>query len=368
VTDAAGALLGTLAARPRPAGGAAEAVARAECARRLSALGFHVTEELFEYSALPGRYATSLAGLLSIGALAAAGYAGSSGADGGRTALAILAAVAALVGVGGWWLARRGVLTAPLVRRRAVNLTAARGDPRLWLVAHLDSKSQPVPIAFRAAGIAASALVWIAAFAVAGAQVMGADAAAAWPWIGSIGGLAGVPVAASVVGTRSPGALDNASGVATVLLAAAEVPAAQPLGVLLTSAEELGLAGARAWVRRRPAAVAINCDGVDDRGAITLMYSGRRRPDALVRAGEHAGASAGVPVRVRRLLPGILTDGVALADAGWEVITVSKGTVSTLARIHTRGDRADRLSGAGVAEAARFVAAMAAARITGEGG
>jgi hypothetical protein len=95
------------------------------------------------------------------------------------------------------------------------------------------------------------------------------------------------------------------------------------------------------------------------------MFSGRR-PEALVQAGERAGRLAGAPVRARRLLPGILTDGVALADAGWEVITVSKGTMSTLARIHTRHDRAERLSGDGVAETAAFIAAMAAERLAGE--
>jgi hypothetical protein len=365
VSSAAGALLSELAAQPRPAGGAAEASARDECTRRLSALGFQVVEEPFEYSAFPGRYATPLAGCLSIGTLAAAGHVGARGSGG--AALAILAAATLLAGAAGVWLARRGVLAAPLARRRAVNLSATRGSPRLWLVAHLDSKSQPVPIALRAAGIAASALLWIAAVVVAGAQLAGVDAAGAWPPLAVLGVVAGAPVAASVVGARSPGALDNASGVATVLLAAAAVPRSQPLGVLLTSAEELGLAGARAWAAAREPGVAVNCDGVDDRGGITLMFSGRR-PAALVRAGERAGRAAGVPVRAMRLLPGILTDGVALADAGWEVITVSKGTVATLARIHTRHDRAERLSGAGVAETARFVAGMAAERLNGEEG
>ena len=72
-------------------------------------------------------------------------------------------------------------------------------------------------------------------------------------------------------------------------------------------------------------------------------------------------------VKAVHLLPGILTDGVALADAGWEVITVSKGTVSTLSRIHTRHDRAERLSGDGVTRTAAFVAAMAAERLAAAG-
>ena len=63
--------------------------------------------------------------------------------------------------------------------------------------------------------------------------------------------------------------------------------------------------------------------------------------------------------RSRRLLPGVLTDGVALDARGWEVVTLSKGTVGTLARIHTPADSLDALRGDGVAEAARVMAAMA---------
>ena len=48
----------------------------------------------------------------------------------------------------------------PAERRRGVNLVAIRGPeaPTLWLMAHLDSKSQPVPILARAAGIKALAV------------------------------------------------------------------------------------------------------------------------------------------------------------------------------------------------------------------
>ena len=61
--------------------------------------------------------------------------------------------------------------------------------------------------------------------------------------------LTALPVMASVVGARSAGALDNASGVATVLRAVELLARDVAVGVVLTSAEELGLAGARAWAR-----------------------------------------------------------------------------------------------------------------------
>ena len=80
------------------------------------------------------------------------------------------------------------------------------------------------------------------------------------------------------------------------------------------------------------------------------------RFDSIVRrALEHA------PARIRRLLPGVLVDAVALADEGWRTATLSRGTLGTLMRIHTSGDTAQRMSGAGIAEAARVMARAATA-------
>jgi len=113
-----------------------------------------------------------------------------------------------------------------------------------------------------------------------------------------------VPVLGSVIGNRSAGAVDNASGVATVLGAAATLPDAN-LGVLITDAEELGLAGARAWcaetTRRR--VPVLNCDGVDDDGVLTLMWTRPRsfRVETVVReSSRDFGGLRGIP-----LVPGV---------------------------------------------------------------
>jgi hypothetical protein len=103
--------------------------------------------------------------------------------------------------------------------------------------------------------------------------------------------------------------------------------------------------------------VTINVDSVDDGGSTTCMYSGRR-PQALVASVIAAAARTGVTVRAHRLLPGVLTDGVALADAGWPVVTLSRGGVRTLARIHTPNDRAEHLTGAGMDEVTRLIVAL----------
>jgi Peptidase family M28 len=145
--------------------------------------------------------------------------------------------------------------------------------------------------------------------------------------------------------------------VATVLRVVEQLARDAPVGVLLTSAEELGLAGARAWVhaRARGGGTAINVDGVDDEGGLRLIYSGRR-PRALLATLSDAARATGREVRVGPLLPGVLLDGVALADRGWDVITVSKGVWRTVARIHTPRDSLSALTGRGVAETAETVA------------
>ena len=350
--------LEALASTPRPAGGDAEARARTYCAETLTAAGLAVAEEPFSYSELPGRVATPLLGSVSAILFAAAGHLGWR--DQPRLALTLLIGAAALLGVAAWWVARFGVLALPWRRTQSANLVANRGNPSIWLVAHLDSKSQPVPILVRAVGVMAVLGVAVGAVIVAVVQVAGNDVRWMWPWITGIGVLSSLPVAASIVQSRSPGALDDASGVGTVLMVAQSLPGQLALGVVLTSAEELGLAGARAWVRGRGAAHALNIDGVDDGGALRLTWT-QRRPTALIDLLTSRAAEAGIPVRTGRLLPGALLDGVALAEAGWQVVTVSRGTIGTVARIHTPGDSLDRLTGDGMAVTASIIVAAIAA-------
>jgi hypothetical protein len=59
-----------------------------------------------------------------------------------------------------------------------------------------------------------------------------------------------------------------------------------------------------------------------------------------------------------RMIPGILADSMAFADRSIESVTVSRGTLSTLARIHTRRDNSIATTGSGVAEASALLAAL----------
>jgi hypothetical protein len=132
-----------------------------------------------------------------------------------------------------------------------------------------------------------------------------------------------------------------------------------PIGVLLPSAEELGLAGARAWARPRSAqgGVAINCDGVDDGGSLTIMYSGKPSLEII----DAISAAAEEPVRVRRMPLGLLLDSVGLTEHGWRSATVSRGSLASLRRVHTRKDSLEQLRGDGISRTARALARAAEA-------
>jgi len=369
-----------IARTARPAGGDAEAAARTYCAAALTSAGFAVREATFEYSDVVGRFAMPTIGAVWAAAVTLAAVAGSAG----RPAAALLALSATLVAVvlGARWATRRGVLDAPVLRRRGVNLVATRGaaTPTLWLVAHLDSKSQPVPMAARVAGVATSMLLWTAAFVVVGLQLGGARVAGAWTPLGVLGVLGALPVIGSGIGARSPGAIDNASGVVAVLLAATDEqldapPLPHAIGVLLTSAEEVGLAGARAWARSADAAravdaaratgdpaVALNVDSVDDAGALRVMTASPLPPSLDRALGRERALRRG------RLPTGVLVDAIALADGGLAALTISKATVATLSRIHTPRDAVDVVQGDGMVEAAGLVRRLAAAVAHGRAG
>ena len=264
------------------------------------------------------------------------------------------------------YLARSGVLDFPLSRSVSTNLVATRSSrlPSLWLVAHIDSKSQTIPMLVRIAAVALFAtslaviLVAGAAMTVVHAEEMQHTLAKA-AHLASVALIAGaLPLVFCFVGNRSKGALDNATGVAAVLLAARD-SSSENFGVIITSAEELGLAGAYAFARaNRDQATAINCDTVDDNGRILLMRS--KAPSSYVQeAVNRAAARAGIPTGgFRRMLPGVLADNVAFSAAGWDSFTVARGNLRTLSRVHTSGDRADSIDGTGIAQAALLIAAI----------
>jgi hypothetical protein len=274
--------------------------------------------------------------------------------------LVIAAAVMAVGAVAGRWIRRSGVVSFPYGRAQSANLEARRGEPSVWLVAHLDSKSQTVPMLARIASSVALQMVSVLILGATFLSILGLRLESRfWTAMSIVMVASALPIILCFVGNKSPGAVDNASGVVAILLAAQSAAAPRDLGVLITSAEELGLAGARVWAPSAPSTIRVlNCDTVDDRGSWRCMYSGPK-PDPITAAAESAGRASALSIRFGRLIPGILADNVAFADARIRAVTISRGNFSTLARIHTWRDNSTGMTGQGAALASVFLSALA---------
>jgi hypothetical protein len=354
-------LLDSLAAGPRGAGSPGESRARALCAGFLGDLGYDAREEGFTYSTFAGRMATPLAGAILLSLFLSTAFAF---ARVPRIAVWLLAAHCVLLVVVAVLAGERIVRRAPFLRRSGVNLSAVQGEghPALWLMAHIDSKSQGVSILARAAGVVICAALLPTYFLALLLLPSGDASVTALSVLAALGVCGCIPLLGSAVGDDSAGALDNATGVVAVLLAVSGMPAEmrRKIGVVITSAEELGLAGAHCWAEGRAAALAINCDTVDDAGGfLCLSLRGRGSRGRVRDAVLAAAAATETPVRVHRMIPGVLVDSMALESRGWDVVTLSKGTVGTLQRIHTREDSVSQLRATGALEAAALIRAAA---------
>ncbi|HEU5262391.1 MAG TPA: M28 family peptidase [Gemmatimonadales bacterium] len=227
-----------------------------------------------------------------------------------------------------------------------VSLIAVRPRARIavWLAAHYDAKGQPLSMAARlmvAAGCAIAVVAALAGLIAGGPPIVAAPAAA----------LAALLVGLNRVTDRSPGAVDNGAGVLTVLATVDALPPDATVGVVLLDAEEYGLLGARVLARERPHllrdATVINFDGIDDRGrVIALIHRGGPMVDRVVGA---------LGARRARWLP-VVVDGLELARAARECVTVMRGDWQTARVVHTPRDTAARLTLAGVHEVAASVA------------
>jgi acetylornithine deacetylase/succinyl-diaminopimelate desuccinylase-like protein len=351
-------LLDELSEKPRFAGSSEEAEARAHCRQELERAGFSCRDLPFEYSQWPGRWGPPIAAALYAATIVL--VARTSIHQGPLAGLIVGAVLLTALLFASSDAKRRWITGFPLQRAKSVNLEAMRGNPRVWLVAHIDSKSQTVPMLIRIASTIALAIVTAVALLLLLVSLAGlAGVEATWSVLVIAAVAAAVPSMLCFVRNDSRGALDNASGVAAVILASQSAPPSQEFGVLITSGEELGLAGARAWAASAaPDVLVINCDTLDDRGAWRCMYTGPR-PDSIIGAAETIRGRMGLKLTTGRLIPGILADSMAFADLGITAVTLSRGTISTLARLHTRRDNSTALAGLGVAEGALVLSALA---------
>jgi len=221
-----------------------------------------------------------------------------------------------------------------------INLIARPSDrpavrPSVWLVAHYDSKGQPISMAIRLVGFTALLLGLATLFlATLPALVLLIVAV--------------VIVSQNRVNDNSPGAVDNATALVAVFMTLDQLSPTTTVGVIFPDAEEFGLVGARALVADRAAlfadAAVINLDGLDDVGApVALVHS----PGSTTMA-----AATALKARRWRWLP-VVVDGIALARVARECVTILKGNWRTMRVVHRPEDTASRvrLDGAAIVAA-----------------
>src|SRR3954468_12349441 len=199
----------------RFAGSPEEAAARRLCRTELESAGFSCVDVPFEYSQWPGRWgipaaaAAQAATIIVVAPIAV---------HRGPLVALILGAV---LYIGLLFVAadvkRRWILALPLQRASATNLEASRGNPRVWLVAHLDSKSQAVPMLVRiASSLALGMATTMTIIALLLSLSDNPNRDAFWSVIQVATLVVALPSIFCWVGNTSPGAVDNASGVAAV--------------------------------------------------------------------------------------------------------------------------------------------------------
>jgi hypothetical protein len=231
--------------------------------------------------------------------------------------------------------------------REDANLIATRGSarPRRWIVAHLDSKAQGHSMAGRLIA------VWVSAVAIVGLTTLSLVRLTGplSPWWLALG--AAIALAAGILAGRgrlegkSLGARDNGTGMAAALTAA-ESSTDPRVGILITSAEEFGLVGARVFARLTPdlhEAEFVNLDTLDQEGRLFIVShdtAGAR----FARDLEPALAEVRLPIRRRRLPLGIFVDSAPLAKARARSVTIGRLTWNTLRCIHTAADTPEGLS------------------------
>src|SRR5438477_12211871 len=211
-------LLDRLCEKPRFAGSVEEAVAREICKRELRDAGFDCRDVPFEYSESPGRWGPPLsAAIQAVTIVLVARMAVVSGA---LTALATGGAIIAGLFFLDAQAKRRWITDFPAQRARSVNLEAQRGTPRVWLVAHLDSKSQTLPMLLLIAGSMALAIAMSITLILLLLDLIGGGVVQSLlPTLQRAAILAAIPGMTCFVINEGNGAVDNASGVAAVILA-----------------------------------------------------------------------------------------------------------------------------------------------------
>jgi hypothetical protein len=348
-------------ASPRLAGSEGAQLPARILRERFEELGYQVRELPFSFSAWPARFTVPLLGMSYLAlTLSAAGLL-LRGRD--RVALSALLLAPPLLGAVATF-AGALVLILPWGRVHTANwlISPPGGRPQHLVMAHRDSKSQPVSTTIRTTAALAATLAW---GTLLGAAAIKSARPRRWRGLvtrlaGSIAALSGATLLRCGIGNESPGALDNASGLAALLGIAERERGQADLAFLVTDGEEHWLAGARhmALIAPRNEGI-INLDGLDDRGSFYLIDRRSWPPYShapqLAAAIANSAAELGYPI-VRRALPlGILVDHIPLARAGHRAVSIMHGSRRSLLRVHRPADHPEHLTAEGVLKTVRLV-------------
>jgi len=238
----------------------------------------------------------------------------------------------------------------------------------VWLLAHHDTKSYPLPMSVRM--LAAMALPLIGLIVAAAALAGWGTSSYAWC-------VAAAVVAALLLsggsGNASPGALDNAAALGVLLDLACHYRRNPPRTLVLrwvfTGAEEMGLLGAfalrhaRGEELRRGTHLFVNLDGVGSAGSLRVFGP---REGWLTRAFLEASRKERIPLCWSRLPPTMMMDHEVLASAGFP--SVSLGCVAReLRHLHSRRDHPGLIQVESLRETARLLRHVIDAVDAGEG-
>jgi hypothetical protein len=348
-------------ARPRMTGTAGAQEVADIVRARMNTLGFQVHDFPFTFSTIPGRFAITVSGaLLLIGTLISAWLLNQRHPG---IALVVLLIVLLLTGA----IAALTPLLSdmlPFQKVAATNMLAKKAGsrPRFIVMAHLDSKSQPIPLAFRGPAIILAMIAWAAFVGIAVLGLL--DPVYLAPRIitpvAILSLLSAVLLIFCWTENRSPGALDNASGLATLLGVAERDAAESDVAYLITDAEELGLMGARSIARKLdPVIGVINIDGIDDNGSFYVLEKfgvpPRHIAPHLVAATLTAASEMDLPASRRNVPFGLLLDHIPLARVHLPAITLMRGAMASMRRVHRPADSMDNMTGSGIETAVALV-------------
>jgi hypothetical protein len=347
-------------------------------AAELAAAGLTVTREPFSASRTAlGRLQLLVQGGLAVGVFAVARVLRFDAGLAWPAALGLLAAAAT---AGRWRISiERMYDIGPAFE--SVNVIASRpapapSAPHVVFLAHLDSKSTRFAT-FWPAAAALAALAWLlvaAAFSVA-AALAGAPVPVAVSLVGYLTAVSLLVVSWNAPGNASPGAMDNATGLAVLGELARTLPgdpalAGARLTFLATGAEELGLVGAFRWIAAHEAeldparTVFVNIDSVGVGAGLLAIDVNGEAPDGRALRAVLAAVARAEDVRLRLVpfLPGVGVDTMPIAARGFPTVSLLGEVLGSASRrIHSANDTLDHLCAEGLESAVRVAIGLARA-------